>query len=1259
MRNESFLPAFLILSATLCAMPDQSAPAQEVTSFSGKNAVNLVRNPGFEQASHDQKRPKYWYPIYGIQSISSPALAEFTHALDDAHASQRSAAIRSSEQVPKQPYWTQIVPIKGGTRYRLSARIKAVNCLRSTLSCQLLDRDGGRIWDRTTLGPTDTRGAWKEVSLDLQTPLHASELKIRCGMNATGEVWFDELSLFEISVPRHQPFQGATYPCVKVHTQMQMDGKLDEWNGIEGTELKQLKTLTQTKANILEDRAPDNTKPDLAAVLRACYDANCLYIAIDVKDNVFPHVLRPMSKGDGIKFGIDTKGQRSQRAEHDDLVFGFAPQGDELACYKEYPTWRGINFPAMRRAVQETDQGAIYELAIPWRVLGIRNLGDKSTLDLSILVTDEDGNGLKWLAWGGGLASNTIPSDFGTMVLLPDTSTPRLTLKPAQMQVADGGCATFDVSVASLAEYADLRARVALKNATGEKVVEHEVDASRGVLSVPFVFDLKELPAGAWNVIARLCNAQGDVLSTDRASLQIVPYSETLARIETRADLLDKKAERLRELIEEKSAAGVNTQPAEVSLACAEHLGPFALYDSHMLRFQDMAAKEVEDLLTVVEASIKELEAGGPRAARWKEPDVSQLIVSKQGQFQADGKTVFLAGIMNQPCDVANTMPFLKKIGVNLIGSWTDVRFCGRDRSKFDHSRQLAALRNVCGVARRNNCRVDVLMGHGLPYLKWLFEQHPDLDEGKGHFIDYDISHPVAHATWRRYYAGLAPLLAELPELIAYDLANEPKFPAWTKHTEAGYRSWLEDRYGSIAALNETWGTSYQSFDECRPRVPARQQSPASWYDWCIYNRVRVTEFFEVLVDAIREGDEDTLLHIKIVGEDMFFPGTQDNGVDRDMLMEVTEIQGSDVRPIPEALWSPFTAAIDWVGQNMAFDFMKSTRPQAPIFDSEWHVTQTVRYRDHIDTPAEHMETALWLAHLHGMSANLTWYWSRENGPERKTWGDFARDLRGSFLVQPLVVNAYGQTMIELNSLSREVSAFPAGPRPVRFYYSRPSAIQDPIFSTGLWTVYGSANFLGRGLGFLNDRQIEAEEFGDCEVLVVPFARYTSDKVVESIEKFIERGGTVVLLGPDSLTLDPWGRKRNGPRLKGPNVHRIEAYQPSEEQEPKPGDKADNAGRYYLHKLMKVVEQVMPPAKAAIVGEDGIPSWGVETRTVLLGADRLVYAVNVSPDPIKVSLFVDGGSAEWLRGTEFKTSTDLPPLHPVLIRVRPDSVSGK
>jgi len=490
MKNETSLPAFFIISALACIAPCHCAPSQEQTAGSEQSEVNLVRNPDFEQVSLDGSRPKYWYPIYGVRDISSPVLAALAYAQEDADAGKRSVHIQSHEAVAKQPYWTQIVPIRGGAQYRLSVRVRSKDCLGCFLSCQLLDKDGGRIWEKTAAGPKDTNGAWKELSIALQTPLHASEAKIRCGMNAIGDVWFDNVRLVQISKARHEPFQGATFACLQVTHRITLDGRLDEWADVERTPITRVGTLRGEEENVLGRGALHNGEKDLSAVLQACYDRNCLYVAIEVKDDVFPRVLRPLSKGDGIRFGFDTLGQRSQRAEHDDLVFGCVPQGDGLVFYKEYPTWRGINFPAIRRGFRKTPDGAVYELAIPWRMLGIRNPGGRSTLDLSIQVTDEDGNGLKWLEWGRGLGLRTNPSEFGTMVLLPERNKARSVLEPARMRVADGGCAAFDFRVISLAPNQGLAASITLQNSAHERALKATIDADQGVYTAPFIFDL-------------------------------------------------------------------------------------------------------------------------------------------------------------------------------------------------------------------------------------------------------------------------------------------------------------------------------------------------------------------------------------------------------------------------------------------------------------------------------------------------------------------------------------------------------------------------------------------------------------------------------------------------------------------------------------------------------------------------------------------------------------------------------------------------
>jgi len=49
---------------------------------------------------------------------------------------------------------------------------------------------------------------------------------------------------------------------------------------------------------------------------------------------------------------------------------------------------------------------------------------------------------------------------------------------------------------------------------------------------------------------------------------------------------------------------------------------------------------------------------------------------------------------------------------------------------------------------------------------------------------------------------------------------------------------------------------------------------------------------------------------------------------------------------------------------------------------------------------------------------------------------------------------------------------------------------------------------------------------------------------------------------------------------------------------------------------MQIVDKVVPPADVTIVGEDGKPAWGVETRTVATDPGDRVYAINVSPSPV-------------------------------------------
>ncbi|ANM30904.1 hypothetical protein ABI59_16965 [Acidobacteria bacterium Mor1] len=88
--------------------------------------------------------------------------------------------------------------------------------------------------------------------------------------------------------------------------------------------------------------------------------------------------------------------------------------------------------------------------------------------------------------------------------------------------------------------------------------------------------------------------------------------------------------------------------------------------------------------------------------------------------------------------------------------------------------------------------------------------------------------------------------------VLAYAFDDEPSLGSFTSPVEvdgsarsvAGYRKWLQSRYGSIESLNRSWGTELAAFSEVWPRsfgqvrptnAPFAQWNLAPWCDWRSY----------------------------------------------------------------------------------------------------------------------------------------------------------------------------------------------------------------------------------------------------------------------------------------------------------------------------------------------------------------------------------------------------------------------------------------
>jgi beta-galactosidase len=258
------------------------------------------------------------------------------------------------------------------------------------------------------------------------------------------------------------------------------------------------------------------------------------------------------------------------------------------------------------------------------------------------------------------------------------------------------------------------------------------------------------------------------------------------------------------------------------------------------------------------------------------------------GRFELNGKPFFLySGEMHYfripKSQWRARLKTLKSAGFNAVSTYIPWIWHEPTEGTWDFTGKTSPEQDILGfldLARQEKLYVAARVGpvsnaelvnEGIP--DWLLKKYPDVfvtgrrDVGNlPHVTIISYLHPVFQKKVAAWYDALLPEVVKRQttrggNIVGVQLCNEVAMVHWLQkgadyknHVNAYYQSFLEERYGTIAALNTAYGTAYGTFAEV-PQPASEALSPdriVVAVDWSLFYRRYYATYFKTLADRAK-----------------------------------------------------------------------------------------------------------------------------------------------------------------------------------------------------------------------------------------------------------------------------------------------------------------------------------------------------------------------------------------------------------------------
>ena len=399
----------------------------------------------------------------------------------------------------------------------------------------------------------------------------------------------------------------------------------------------------------------------------------------------------------------------------------------------------------------------------------------------------------------------------------------------------------------------------------------------------------------------------------------------------------------------------------------------------------------------------------------------------------------------------------------------------------------------------------------------WLMQAHPDImiTDQRGSRVPYGSRRHTCttSATYRRESLRITDALVERygtnPFVAGWQVDNEPgnhdSARCWCNECETAFSAWLRDRFGTIDALNEAWGTifwsqTYPDFDAVRlPRDTMTSQHPALRLAHRKFASDQSVDFLRVQFERIRDGvAADIPITTNLYCEDL--------NVDARAVARLGGVASMD--NYPHGVSTPFDTA-----------YLLDLHATASGLEGQaWVMEQQVGpvnwTEENPQVPHGQARLWMWQSALHGYDASLVFRWrAARYGQEQYHTGLLRHD------------GTPERVFDEVRSAIAEIKrASLPKPRPriaIVHSYKDAWAIEINPHRRGLthrallFEAYRAARSLGLDVAVVDS----TDDLARFEIVLAPAMQISTPERIAAIERALE-AGTEVILGARSLVID-------------------------------------------------------------------------------------------------------------------------------------------